>query len=178
MPGVSSQGGSTGIVTLPSFGSNEADPLAPPRSSAGGKKGNLEAWVESSPRSGGGFNFYGLLKGDKSYTIYVRTVDGTVVIQYADASSASHTYGVALAPPEQLRTDLPANATKHARIVIACILDRTGSLKNLQVLKSDPGAGTSRVMAALSSWKFTPAMRGAEPVEVNAIIGFNIDTRQ
>jgi outer membrane biosynthesis protein TonB len=61
--------------------------------------------------------------------------------------------------------------------VIACVLDRSGSLKNLQVLKSDPTASTSRILAALSSWKFTPAQRGAEPVEVNAILGFNIDTR-
>jgi hypothetical protein len=176
IPGASVQGGSTGIVTLPSFGSNETDPMIPGRSLAGTGPNDLDVTVEGSAGSGGGFNYYRKLRGDKVYTKYIRTVDGTVVMQFADPSSASHLYGIELTAPTPLRTDLPANATKHSRIVIACILDRTGSLKNLQVL--DPGAGTSRVMAALSSWKFSPAMRGAEPVEVNAIIGFNIDTRQ
>ena len=178
MPGASVQGGNAGVVNLPSFGSNESDPTIPGRSSAGAGQNDLDITVEGSPRSGGGFNFYGMLRGDKVYTKYIRTVDGTVVMQFSDSSSASHLYGVELTAPTPLRTDLPANAAKHARIVIACILDRSGSLKSLQVLKSDPGAGTSRVMVALSSWKFSPAMRGAEPVEVNAIIGFNIDTRQ
>jgi len=36
---------------------------------------------------------------------------------------------------------------------------------------------TSRVVAALYAWKFTPALHGNEPVEVNAFLGFNIDTR-
>jgi hypothetical protein len=31
-------------------------------------------------------------------------------------------------------------------------------------------------MAALPSWKFRPAMRGNQPVEVNALLGFGIDT--
>jgi hypothetical protein len=35
---------------------------------------------------------------------------------------------------------------------------------------------TAKIMAALPSWKFRPATRGAQPVEVNAILGFNIDT--
>ena len=35
---------------------------------------------------------------------------------------------------------------------------------------------TAKIMAALPSWKFRPAMRGQQPVEVNAILGFNIDT--
>src|SRR5579862_5939927 len=178
MPGASVQGGSTGVVNLPSFGSNENEPNIPGRSSAGAGQNDLDITVEGSPRSGGGFNFYGMLRGDKVYTKYIRTVDGTVVMQFSDSSSASHLYGMELTAPTPLRTDLPANAAKHARIVIACILDRSGSLKSLQILKSDPGASTSRVMAALSSWKFSPAMRGADPVEVNAIIGFNIDTRQ
>jgi len=31
-------------------------------------------------------------------------------------------------------------------------------------------------MAALPAWKFRPATRGAQTVEVNALLGFNIDT--
>jgi hypothetical protein len=35
---------------------------------------------------------------------------------------------------------------------------------------------TATIMSALPTWKFRPAMRGQQPVEVNAILGFNIDT--
>jgi outer membrane biosynthesis protein TonB len=35
---------------------------------------------------------------------------------------------------------------------------------------------TAKVLAALRSWKFRPAMRGDNPVEVTAILGFAIDT--
>jgi hypothetical protein len=175
VPGVSVQGGST--ITLPSFGSNESDPNSPSRSSAGGGRSELDVTVEGTSRSGGAFNFYGLLKGDKVYTKYLPTVDGTVVMQFADASSAGRPYGQELTSPQPLRTDLPTTGIKRSRIVIACVLDRSGMLRSLQVLKADPGVGTSRILAALSAWKFTPAQRGSQPVEVNAILGFNIDTR-
>jgi hypothetical protein len=36
---------------------------------------------------------------------------------------------------------------------------------------------TTKVLAALTNWKFRPVFRGDQPVEVNAILGFNIDTR-
>jgi hypothetical protein len=36
---------------------------------------------------------------------------------------------------------------------------------------------TAKVVAALREWKFSPAMRGSQPVEVNVILGFDIDTR-
>jgi hypothetical protein len=35
---------------------------------------------------------------------------------------------------------------------------------------------TAKILAALPAWKFRSAMRGTTPVEVNAILGFNIDT--
>jgi TonB family protein len=61
-------------------------------------------------------------------------------------------------------------------LVITCVLDRSGGLKNLQVLESSASELTRQVMAALPSWKFRPAMRGDQPVEVNAILGFGVDT--
>jgi TonB family protein len=70
---------------------------------------------------------------------------------------------------------LPAGLP-HARVVIKCKLDTSGNLKNLQVLEPGPADMTANIMAALPSWKFRPAMRGAQPVEVNAILGFNINT--
>jgi len=49
-------------------------------------------------------------------------------------------------------------------------------LRNPLVLEPGPAVMTSKVLAALSNWKFRPALRGSQPVEVNAILGFNIDT--
>jgi hypothetical protein len=61
--------------------------------------------------------------------------------------------------------------------VFACILDRSGDLKDLKVLEPGAAETTSKILAALHSWKFRPALRGNEPVEVNAFLGFGIDTR-
>ena len=60
--------------------------------------------------------------------------------------------------------------------MIACVLDRSGLLRRPQVLEPGPAVMTSKVLAALNSWKFRPVLRGEQPVEVNAILGFNIDT--
>ena len=175
MPGVSVNGGSN-IVTLPSFGADGAGPNIIARSSAGKDQQGPGITVVGSARSGGAFNYYGMLKGDKNYTIYIDTVLGTAVMQYADPSSAAHPYAEDLVAPQPMRSDLPANL-KPSRLVIACILDRTGTLRNMQVLDGGGSAMTSKVLAALTNWKFRPVFRGEQPVEVNAILGFDIDTR-
>lgn len=173
VPGVSVSGGST-IVTLPSFGSDSSSrPNLPPRSSVKQQQGPAIT-VQATSRSGGAFNFYGKLPGD-NWTVYIETSLGTVVMQFADASSAGHLYSGGLTGPQGLRTDLPAGLPR-SRIVIACILDASGNLRNLRVDEPGPPVMTAKVMAALQSWKFRPAMRGGQPIEVNALLGFGIDT--
>jgi hypothetical protein len=174
-PGVDVRGGSTNIVTLPSFGSdggNSASNL-PGRSSVKQQQGPAITIVATS-RSGGAFDFYGKLPGD-NYTVYVDTPVGTAVMQFAEANLSTHSQGGTLTGPQGIRTNLPADLS-HARVVIKCELDASGNLRNLQVLEPGPAAMTAKIMAALPSWKFRPAMRGAQPVAVNAILGFNIDT--
>jgi len=173
MPGVFVQGGAN-TITLPSFGVNGNQPSDPAHASPTGKDGPAITIVASS-RSGGAFNFYGKLKGDKVYTIYLDTVLGTAVLQYSDPASTQHPYGQDLTAPRPLRTDLPAGLPR-ARLVIACVLTQTGLIRNPQVLEPGPAVMTSRVLAALSKWKFGAASRGDQPIEVNAILGFNIDT--
>jgi len=175
MSGVSVSGGSN-IVTLPSFAGDGAGPNTAGRSSVGKDHEGPGITVVGSARSGGAFNFYGKLIGDKNYTIYIDTVLGTAVMQYADPASATHPYAEDLVAPQPMRSDLPANL-KPSRLVIACILDRSGSLRNLQVLEPGRPDMTTKVLAALTSWKFRPVFRGDQPVEVNAILGFDIDTR-
>jgi len=173
-PGISVNGGNT--ITLPSFGGggSSTDPADPSRTHL--KKGGPGITVVASSRSGGAFNFYGALKGDPVYTIYFETALGTAVLQYADPTSAQHVYSQELSRPELLRADLPAGLTP-ARMVIACILNPTGALRNVRVLEAGPEPTSAKVLASLPRWKFKPAFRGDQPVEVNAILGFNIDTR-
>jgi hypothetical protein len=174
VPGVDVRGGST-VVTLPSFGSDggSGPPPVPGRTSVKQQQGPAITIVATS-RSGGAFDFYGKLPGD-NYTVYVDTEIGTAVMQFAEANPAAHSPGGSLTGPQGLRTVLPTGLPR-ARVVIKCELDLSGNLRNLQVLEPGPAAMTAKIMAALPAWKFRPAMRGAQPVAVNAILGFNIDT--
>ncbi len=175
MPGVSVSGGSN-IVTLPSFGSSGAQPANTGKSTTG-KDDRPGITVVASSRSGGAFNFYGTLKGDKVYTIYIDTNLGTAVMEFADPNSVGHG-GEELTAPRPMRASVTAPPDmKRSRLVIACVLDRAGIVKNAHVLEPGAVEMTTKVMAALPSWKFSPALRGTQPVEVNAILGFEIDTR-
>ena len=172
MPGVTVSGGST--ITLPSFGSDGNDLRIPGHSPKGAERHGPGITVVGSSRSGGAFNFYGALKGD-NYTIYIPTSTGsTVVMQFADANASSQSYAGDLSAPDPIRADLPAGVGK-SRLVVACVLDRSGQLRDLKVLER--GADETKILAALRSWKFRPAVRNERPVEVTAILGFNIDTR-
>jgi len=173
MPGVMVSGGST--ITLPSFGSSANDPSIPGHSPKGAERHGPGITVVGSSRSGGAFNFYGALKGD-NYTIYIPTSTGTVVMQFADTNSGSNTYAGDLSAPDPIRADLPAGTGK-SRLIIACVLDRSGQFRDLHVLERGADQTTTKILAALHSWKFRPAVRNEQPVEVNAILGFNIDTR-
>jgi TonB family protein len=96
-------------------------------------------------------------------------------MEFADEGASNHPFGGTLAAPVAMRTDL-ASGLPHARLVVSCILDASGNLKNVRVLEAGPAELTAKILAALRSWKFQPAMRGSQPVEVTAILGFGIDT--
>jgi hypothetical protein len=174
VPGVDVRGGSTTtVVNLPSFGSEGgSEPSLPGRSTVKKQEGP-DITIVATSRSGGAFDFYGKLPGD-NYSVYVDTAIGTVVMQFAEVNPAPRGQG-SIVGPQGLRTDLPANLP-HNRVVIKCRLDASGNLRDLQVLEPGPAAMTIKIVTALRSWKFRPAMRGVQPVEVNAILGFNIDT--
>jgi hypothetical protein len=175
LPGVSVKGGSSNIVTLPSFGPGGRSADSPGRSNTNPENRGPDITVVATSRSGGAFNFYGALKGDKVYTIYIETALGTAVMQFADPTSAVHGYAEDLTAPQAMRSDLPTGLPK-SRLVIACVLDRSGMLRRPKVLEPATAVMTSKVLSALNSWKFRPVLRGNEPIEVNAILGFNIDT--
>jgi len=179
--GVEVSGGSS-IVTLPSFGDDPAakdpasnDPPAAGKSGARKRKDNLNVTVVATATSGGAFEPYkNLLHGEK-YTTYIETALGTAVMEFADESATSHPFGGPLAAPAPIETEL-AEGLPHARMVLSCTLDVTGKLKNVHVLEPGPAGMTAKVLASLRTWKFEPAMRNQQPVEVTAILGFGIDT--
>jgi TonB family protein len=167
------------VVTLPSFGSdpNGTDPTAAAagRSSLKSHTQTLGVTVVATATSGGAFEPYkNLLRGEK-YITYLDTTLGTVVMEFADESTTAHPFGGTLSAPAALRTDLPDGLPK-ARMVVTCTLDASGNIKNPRVLEAGPSTMTAKVLAALRSWKFQPAMRGNQPVEVTAILGFGVDT--
>ena len=176
VPGVSVSGGKN-VITLPSFGSS-SDPASMGHSSTQKSLGN-GITVVASPRAGGALNLYGALKGDRVYTIYITTRVGTAVMQYADPSSVGHPYANELIAPRPLRAEVPAGwtASHSARLLISCELDRNGMLKNAHVLQSDDNGAAEKILAILGNWKFAPAFRGNDAVEVDAILGFGVDTR-
>jgi TonB family protein len=176
VPGVDISGGSSQI-TLPSFGGDPAanDPAAARRSSTKAQSQTLGVTVVATATSGGAFEPYkNLLRGEK-YTTYLDTSLGTVVMEFADESATGHPFGGTLSSPQAIRTTLPEGLPR-SRLIIACTLDASGNLKNVRVLEPGPAEMTAKVIAALRSWKFQPAARGDQSVEVSAILGFNIDT--
>jgi TonB family protein len=175
VPGVSVSGGTT-IVNLSSFGDDPAgDPKLPAHSPVKKPPQTLGVTIVATASSGGAFEPYkNQLRGEK-YTTYVETSLGTVVMEFADEGATGHPYGATLAGPEKIRADLP-DGLPRARMVVKCTLDATGNVNNVHVLEPGPADMTAKVVAALRSWKFQPAMRGDQPVEVTAILGFNIDT--
>lgn len=170
--GVSVSGGST-IVTLPSFGS-DSPPNSPAGRSTPKKNQELNVTIVATATSGGAFEAYkNLLKGE-TYTTYLETSAGTVVMEFAD-ENPQHTGMANVSAPQSIRTDLPAGLP-HSRMVIKCTLDASGNLRVVRVLEPGPAVMTSKVTTALNGWKFQPAMRGDQPIAVSAILGFGIDT--
>ena len=173
-PGISVQGGS--IITLPSFGSTPNDPTAAARSPDTSSHRGPGVTVVATPRSGGALSLYGALKGDRVYTTYIDTTLGTVVLQFTDPTSDTGAYSEELNAPEPIRKTLPPS-TSHTRVVISCTIDREGNLRNLRAVDGRSSMLTVKLLPALEAWRFRPVLRGDKPIEVTAILGFNIDTR-
>jgi len=176
VPGVDISGGS-GVVTLPSFGSDpsDTDPTVAGRSSLKSPAQTLGVTIVATAGSGGAFEPYKKLLHGVQYTTYLDTSIGTVVMEFADEATAVHSFGGTLTAPVGIRTDLP-QGLPHARMLVACTLDASGNVKNPHVLEPGPATMTANVLAALRSWKFQPATRNSQPIEVTAILGFGIDT--
>ncbi len=163
---------SGGVVTIPGFGSSAEPPSQghPPR-----EKNNPPAVVIiATSRSGGGLAEYGVLRGSRVYTTYLSTSQGNVVLQYADPAAGGT--DLDLTPPQLLNSNLPDGSTL-LRTVISCILEPTGTLKNIHVLDSATPGGAAALIRYLDNWRFRPALRGDKAVAAQAILAFGITTQ-
>lgn len=171
--GVDISGGSS-IVTIPSFGSDPSANDATSGRSSTQQKRVLGVTIVATATSGGAFEPYKNLLHGQQYTTYIDTSVGTVVMEFADEAAKGDPYNT-LTAPAAMRTDLPEGLPR-ARLVIKCVVTASGNLRNFHVLEPGSAEMTAKVLAALRSWKFQPALRGDQPVEVTAILGFGIDT--
>jgi hypothetical protein len=173
MAGVAIRGG---VVNLPSFAVGGDPPSIPGHTPSERKLSRPDITVIATPTSGGALNLYGALKGDKVYTIYIDTHQGFAVLQFADPGSQNTGFDEDLTAPEAIRTEVPPGL-KKTRLVITCTMDRAGLLRNVKILQGPSSEKASLVTAALSKWRFRPVLRGNDPISVDAILGFNVDTR-
>ena len=174
MAGISIQGGT---VNLPSFASgSDDDPSVPGHTPSQRGIHKPAITVIATSRSGGAVRAYGALKGSKVYTIYLDTKAGPAVLQFADAALNARGFDEDLVPPEAISDELP-EGIKLTKLVISCVMDRSGILRHVKVLEGAGSANSSQVLESVLNWRFRPALRGNDPIEVNAILGFAVDTR-
>jgi len=171
VPGVTIQGG---VITIPSFGSGPGvsaatvvPPLGPRRAPA--------VVVIATSRAGGGLNAYGALRGSRVYTTYIDTPIGTAVLQYSDPTSHPG-FEIDLTPPEPLRVQLPPDL-KSLHVVVKFVMDKVGTLRELQLLESANPDSVAPFLRALQHWQFRPALKANVAIDVEAILGFGINTR-
>ncbi len=163
-----------GVVNLPSFATSGA-PAPPGRTPTEGRHVPTVT-VIATPRSGGALPAYGLLKGPRVYSIYIQTRLGTGVLQYSERPQDIRGFQSDLTAPEPLRADFPPG-TPMTRVIIACVLDRSGFLKDFRVIDTSAQDVAAQVIAALKNWRFRPVLRGNEVIEVDALLGFSVGTK-
>jgi hypothetical protein len=170
IPGVAIDSGN---VYIPSFGGGTGGPTLPKRSHAA--RGQAPTiMVIASPRSGGALSNYGTMKGIQVYTMYMDSPAGIIVLQFSDPSVKNDMeYG--LAPPEPVLTEIPLGVfLPHT--VLVCVLGRTGSLHDFRVAKTPYPSLIPPLIQVLERWRFVPALRGKDPISVDVVLGFGVDT--
>jgi hypothetical protein len=173
IPGVVVRGG---VVTLESFGPKKpAAANASPEHGAPAERPRKAApiTVVATARSGGGLNLYGVFKSQRVYTIYIDTKAGPVVLQFATRNAATESAGE-LTAPDPIQAEIEAEQSSSS-IVISCVLDAEGHLKDLHVVKSVAEAeAVQAIVKVVGGWRFHPALSRGRPVEVDALIGIAV----
>jgi hypothetical protein len=249
------------MVTIPGFSTPATSPSD--KRNPNEERHPTSITIVATARSGGALNptIPHSVKGTKVYTIYLDTPAGMATLQFAERAAEGSVFQADLDAPEPIELKLPDDV-KRPKLLISCILDKTGTLKDIRILppdhspaaafsrpaqsafvaetgtpsvtinlgngekvqnqnKEEPAASAentkpsaekahsskkdsahagpakkdadsspanskadpkkddpqTRMLAAIKQWKFRPAMKANEPVEVDAILGFGVDTR-
>ena len=163
---------SGGVVHLPSFGTGNGPAL--PNKGPGSNGAGPTVMIIASPRAGGALSNYGQMRGERVYTMYLETRLGPVVLQFSDPMVRKD-LAYDLNPPLPLLTDIPSNVSP-SHTIVACVMDRKGVLHSFRVLKSPSPGLMPLLLKALERWRFVPVVRGKEPIVVEVLLGFGVDT--
>ncbi len=153
-------------VYLPSFGTGS--PTAASHSPAGPQRNDIV--VIATPSAVRGERGLESLNVATLYTIYLQTGRGVAVMQYGQAASRQG-YDQELQPPQALNVELPSNFGE-ARIVVRCVLDVFGKLRQMRTVESSDPNLPVQMLRVLREWRFRPAERNSQPVEVDVLLGF------
>jgi hypothetical protein len=115
-------------------------------------------------------NVYGAFKSQRVYTIYIDTIAGPVVFEFAARDTATDAAGE-LTASDPLSAELDPEQSR-ASTVISCVLGVDGSLKELRIVRGGAGAEAGNaLLEKVATWRFHPALSRGKPVEVDALIG-------
>lgn len=156
------------------LGSFAAPPPSKPAQIPLGPRKAPSVMVVGTSRSGGVLSAYAGAPRGPVYTIYVSTGVGTAVIEFSEAGS-SRSLDAELTAPEPLEASLPAEL-RETPIVIGCLLDRSGRLKEIKLLHQITADVSAKLMQALTAWRFRPVLRGDQAVEASVLIGLHLNS--
>ncbi len=132
-----------------------------------------------------------LLSGKEIFTLHVNlpnltSVSGSWIMHFAQLDEDDPPYkskGV-LSGPEPIRKvdpEYPQNLIKEhvdGEVVLYAIIRKTGSVDSIQLVRSLDPVLDRNSMEALSKWKFKPAMRDGQPIDVEAVVHIPFEFRK
>jgi hypothetical protein len=142
--------------------------------------------VTSGSSGGGGLRIFGVLHGDRIYTVYFSMPGKSWILQYCARESrpqvdaATRVVQISIPPPlvppatiEQFDFHRPPDQQSSANpmIVLHGIIHEDGSVGDLTVLRGLDPTSDAAAQAAFSRWKFKPALRAGAPVALEILVG-------
>lgn len=142
--------------------------------------------VSSGSSGGGGLEMFGVLHGDKIYTVYFSMPGKSWVLQYCALRSSPPVETNArlvqiripppLAPPaaiEQFDFHRPAPPPDRpdTELVLHGVIHEDGSVGDLSVVQGLDSMNNAAACAAFSRWKFKPARLAGKPVDIEVLVG-------
>jgi hypothetical protein len=143
--------------------------------------------VSSGSFGGGGLRIFGVLHGDRIYTVYVAMPGKSWILQYCaqekttQVDDASRTVQIQIQPPltppaalEQFDFHRPPREQPdpaNSIIILHGIIHEDGSVGDLTVLQGLDPISNAAASAAFMRWKFKPALRAGTAVALEILMG-------